>query len=209
MEVEYEKIFVIGFNKTATSTFDQLFKDNGLPSQHVTKWNVANYTCFGDNGNLNDFKNLDKNYPNSLFILNVRPLRDWLISRFKHGLRHHANWAYPYTIEKCKKWLSEREDHHAELLSYFKDYPEKLIIIDITKDNWQNYVADFLNLQKRQVEDRNVHPTLKENQDHMNIVNLVDSFLDSHGGSIGDSLILTNKDSENEGLKSFANNFDS
>ena len=210
MKIKYEKIFVIGFNKTATSTFQWLFQENGLRTQHFSKWDVPNYTCFGDNGDKNNFKKLDENYPNSLFILNVRPLRDWLISRFKHGLRQKSpNWAHPYSIEKCSKWLSDREKHHGELLSHFQSSPDKLIVINTNKQGWQNYVADFIGLKKREVKNRNVHKTLEENPDHIKIVKLVDSFLNSNDSITGDSLILANKDIENEHLKAFTNNFNS
>ena len=209
MKIKYDKIFVIGFNKTATSTFQWLFKENGLPTQHVSKWDVPNYTCFGDNGDKNHFKNLDKNYPNSLFILNVRPLSDWLISRFKHGLREDSpNWAHPYNIEKCNKWLSDRQKHHSELLSHFKGSPEKLIIIDTSKCDWQNYVADFIGLKKREVKSRNIHKILQENEDHIKILKLVDSFFGSNVDIKKDSLILADKSLEDEYLKSFVNNFE-
>ena len=209
MKIKYEKIFVIGFNKTATSTFQWLFKENGLPTQHVTKWDVPNYTCFGDNGDANNFKKLDENYPNSLFILNVRPLRDWLISRFKHGLREPSpNWAHPYSIEKCKTWFADREKHHSELLSYFQSAPDKLIVINTSKQGWQNYVADFIGLKKRAVKSRNIHATKDDNEDHINILNLVDSFFASNITAKEQSLILSDKSLEDEYLKSFVNNFD-
>ena len=57
--MKYAKIFVIGFNKTASTTLHKLFKVNNLKSQHATTWDLANYDCFSDNGNLNDFKKLD------------------------------------------------------------------------------------------------------------------------------------------------------
>lgn len=72
-------------------------------TQRTTRWNTDKYECFSDNGQKNNYKELDLNYENSIFILNVREMDKWLISRFKHGLRkkHKPNWAYPYTCEKC------------------------------------------------------------------------------------------------------------
>ena len=80
--MKYSKIFVIGFNKTASSTLHKLFKVNNLKSQHTTNWDLPNYDCFSDNGNLNDFKKLDNLYKDSIFILNTRNLTNWLSSRF-------------------------------------------------------------------------------------------------------------------------------
>lgn len=209
MKIKYEKIFVIGFNKTATSTFQWLFQENDLRTQHVSRWDVPYYTCFADNGDRNDFKKLDENYPNSLFILNVRPLRDWLISRFKHGLREKSpNWAHPYSIEKCNKWFSDREKHHGELLSHFQSSPDKLIVINTNKPSWQNYVADFIGLKKRKVRSRNIHATKDDDQDHINILNLVDSFFASNTDVKEESLILADKSLEDKYLKRFVNNFD-
>ena len=42
----YKKYFVIGFNKTATCTFHNLFIKNNLTSQHTSDWNTDQYTCF-------------------------------------------------------------------------------------------------------------------------------------------------------------------
>ena len=81
MNESYKKYFVIGFNKTATCTFHDLFLKNKLTSQHATRWNTDNYTCFSDNGHLNDYKKLDLKYKNSIFILNVRELDKKLILR--------------------------------------------------------------------------------------------------------------------------------
>ena len=134
MNKSYDKYFVIGFNKTATVTFHNLFCENKLKSQHDgSKWETDKYTCFSDNGNLRNYRELDLKYKNSIFILNVRELDNWLISRFKHGLRRgkKPNWAYPCTREKCIKWVNEREKFHMEILDYFTERPKKIIIVNI------------------------------------------------------------------------------
>ena len=78
------KIFVIGFNKTATSTFHILFEKHGLKSQHDgAHWDVDEYQCFSDNGNLRDWKKLYLDYPNSMFVLNTRPVDAWITSKHR------------------------------------------------------------------------------------------------------------------------------
>ena len=42
------KIFVIGFNKTATTTFHKLFLANKLKSEHKTVWHPEKFDCFSD-----------------------------------------------------------------------------------------------------------------------------------------------------------------
>ena len=69
MNKSYKKYFVIGFNKTATSTFHSLFLKNNFTSQHATKWDSDKYACFSDNGNLNHYRELDVKYEDSVFML--------------------------------------------------------------------------------------------------------------------------------------------
>jgi len=179
MNESYKKYFVIGFNKTATCTFHNLFLKNKLTSQHATRWNTDNYTCFSDNGDLNDYENLDLKYENSIFILNVRELDKWLISRFKHGLRKPTkpNWAYPYTRKKCIEWINEREQYHMRILHYFIERPKKIIIINIERQGWINYLCSQLHFDNDNYESKNVHKTLHDNKDHKKIVELVNKTL--------------------------------
>ena len=154
MNESYKKYFVIGFNKTATCTFHDLFLKNKLTSQHATRWNTDNYTCFSDNGHLNDYKKLDLKYKNSIFILNVRELDKWLISRFKHGLRkpRKPNWAYPYTRKKCIEWINERQQYHMRILHYFIERPKKIIIVNIEREGWINYLCSQLHFENDKLE---------------------------------------------------------
>lgn len=95
----YDKYFVIGYNKIGTCTFHNLFLKNNLKSQHTKSeyWNISKYDCFSDiTSDHHIWKELDKKYENTIFILNVRYMDKWLISRFKHGLRadKKPNWAF-------------------------------------------------------------------------------------------------------------------
>ena len=180
MNKSYKKYFVIGFNKTATTTFHNLFLKNNLTSQHTTKWNTDKYACFSDNGNQNNYRELDLKYENSVFILNVRELDKWLISRFKHGLRtcRKPNWAYPYTREKCIKWINYREKYHMEILDYFTERPEKIIIVNIEREGWEKYLCSQLHFKNDNIKSKNVHKTLYNNKDHKKIYELVNKTLE-------------------------------
>ena len=151
MTHNFDKIFVIGFNKTATTTIHHLFEVNNLKSQHTDKkWDLENFTCFSDNGNQRNYPELYSTYPNSIFILNVRKLNDWLLSRFKHGYNISTekpiNWAYPPTTDLCIEWIQSREEHHLNILNFFKDKPHRLIVISIDNDNWLDVVLFILSL---------------------------------------------------------------
>ena len=161
------KIFVIGFNKTATTTFHKLFLANNLKSEHTTVWHPENFDCFSDNGNLNNFKKLDKKYPGATFILNIRSLDTWLISRIAFGYKYYiknnkSNWGYPCSMEICKTWIEQRETHHLELLEHFKDRPHKLIIVNIEKDNWEEYISDILGFKVKNVPPEKVNINFKK-----------------------------------------------
>ena len=161
------KIFVNGFNRTATTTFHKLFLANNLTSQHTTVWKPNMFQCFSDNGNLNNFKKLDKKYPDATFILNVRSLDKWIKSRIAFGYKYYLknntpNWGYPCSNLMCKTWIEERETHHLELVEHFKRKPHKLIIVNIEKDNWEQYISDILNLDIKNVPPEKVNPLLKK-----------------------------------------------
>ena len=178
MDKSYKKYFVIGFNKTATVTFHDLFLKNKLTSQHTCRWNTDKYKCFSDNGDLNNYKKLDLKYEDSIFILNVRELDKWLISRFKHGLKCKANWAYPYTRKKCIDWIKRREKYHMEILDYFTERPEKIIIVNIERKGWIEYLCSQLHFKNNNIKSKNVNKMNKNNKDYQNISELVNKTLE-------------------------------
>lgn len=143
-----QKIFVIGCNKTGTSSFSILFWRNRLSAQHATKWKTDKYQCFSDNGNLQNIKELRTRYPTSLFILNTRRLDDWLVSRFLHGIRFSAEWANRATEDKVLNWSNMRRNHHRNVLECFQDSPRQLCVISIDAPYWSHSVTDFCGLKR-------------------------------------------------------------
>ena len=170
-----EKIFVIGYNKTATTSFHSIFSKNGLKSQHDTIWNTNKYDCFCDNGNLNNFKLLHTNYPNAIFILNIRILDEWLISRFKHGELYKHAWAYPATAELCIRWINEREKYYIEILEYFQQMPTKLIIVNIDNCNWIQYICEMFNFKNNNICYENMSNHINTTPENINIINIVNN----------------------------------
>lgn len=208
------KIFVIGFNKTATSTFHKLFLENNLRSQHDTMWEVNDYDCFSDNGNLNDFKKLDMDYPNSMFVLNVRRLDKWLISRFKHGITEkwsnglETNWAYPPTTRLCRTWINERETYYIDVLNYFKYKPDQLIIVNIENDGWQQYVSSNLGFTVDCVDAENISNKNKNTEEYINMSNVVDdSFTEcNYNEKERKNILFRNPSMTKQYLKLYKNN---
>ena len=177
--MKYNKIFVIGYNKTATTTFANMFEEFGLTSLHSANWgdyeNINKIQCFsdGDRHTLSDnclyFTKLDKNYPNSLFILNVRNLDSWLLSRTKHALRNiragkpFKKTYWPPCSGHYQQWIEERIIHYNNVLQYFKDCPKKLLIINIEKKHWTEMLADHLGFGNTKYLVKNRNRSIKEN----------------------------------------------
>jgi hypothetical protein len=155
-----KKIFVIGFNKTGTSSLDFLFKNLGINSTHdccnIPVLNIIDkYDSFTDGDHFN-FQEYYKKYPDSLFILNTRTIKNWLISRYKHAEHHNFTdcWCWPVSEEKTNEWITSRETHHNNILQFFKNKPNKLLIINIEKNGWEDvvikYLQNFNNIKKNE-----------------------------------------------------------
>lgn len=174
------KIFIIGFNKTGTRTLHNYFMKNGYPSLHweygrlakKIKYNYDNnlllltgydqykiYSDMEDYINLNYahvmyFKELDKDYPNSKFILNIRNIDNWIKSRNLHMNGKYSDYlCYRMKISKeeiNKKWKDDFYNHHKNVIKYFKN-TNKLLIFNIEEDNIEKLNIFFkeLNLNKK------------------------------------------------------------
>ena len=91
-----EKIFFIGLHKTGTTTYHALCKAAGVKSVHKVKWlhdreTQSEYDCFSDmqdawdHGKIFDsIRNLTHRWPTARFVLNTRPLLDWVVSVLDH-----------------------------------------------------------------------------------------------------------------------------
>lgn len=89
------KVFVIGYNKSATTSIHHLFLHLGFNSYHSARWRSCDpkllkpFDCLGD-GPPDDLELIDATYPKSKFILQVRDLGEWLYSRLSHIEREKA-----------------------------------------------------------------------------------------------------------------------
>jgi len=207
--MKYNKIFVIGFNKTGTCSIAKLGMANNLRVQHNPKKfnNIENFDLFADNGNFEDFKELDINYPNSIFILNVRPLDKWIISRFKDGLKFKNDWSYPATEDKIYLWINQRFIHYINILEYFKYNTGKLVIINIEEKGWEKYLADKLGFENFKIEPQNIHKN-KDTDEYNKIIKLTYDTLKKINitGEETKNLLFNNLNLNNYYLKFYKNN---
>lgn len=162
------RIFQIGFNKCATRTLYRFFVKNGINSEHYDRGQIAgsmfrhfknkrplldiryrDTVYFGDMESIHRvgpplyvgpslFKHLDREYPNSKFILNTRNREDWIHSRIAHDGGEYLKicsvnlgMTEPETV---RHWKQEWDSFHQEVIDYFKDRPRDLLVFNISKD---------------------------------------------------------------------------
>lgn len=172
-----KKIFCIGLNKTGTSSLHVAFKTLGFNSvhcltedrrsiKHIIKLNydqgrdilegISEYDVILD-WDLDDsshyiFKQFDKCYPNSKFILNTRDVEAWLRSRVKHyerkreRIKTDPNFNAPWPEIDEDIWRYHYQRHHKAVLEYFHSRPDDLLIFDISKGHGFKEICDFLEL---------------------------------------------------------------
>ena len=175
------KVFQIGFSKCGTSTIASFFNTNGVPTVHHDYGRLAisiyenardgmplispqyeSYAVFTDMEKMYDdpplnigmilFKDLDRQYPGSKFILNTRDKQAWLKSRSLHPvgkkdkttlLEKNAQILKITQEEVLAKWSREWDEHHKAVIEYFKDRPNDLLVFNIEQDSPKK-LTDFL-----------------------------------------------------------------
>ena len=159
------KIFVIGFNKTGTTSINKLLQLSNIKSIHtlipVMKI-IDKYDAFTDGDHFN-FEKYYKKYPNCLFILNTRSIYSWILSRYKHAQKHNFNkcWCWPISDNKTSKWVNERETHYKKIFNFFSNKPHQLLILNIERDGWEKAIIKFV-----KNEDTNIRLKLNTRDNH-------------------------------------------
>ena len=158
------RIFGVGMHKTATTSLAKALNILGYDSAHWNSgaWAKAIYTEMTTTGRsktlekhyaLTDlpiailYRELDKAYPGSKFILTIRDEEKWLKSVRNHWSYDHNpfrwEWdVYPWASKMHKivygqKWfdptvmLERYRRHNAEILSYFSGRPSDLLVLDM------------------------------------------------------------------------------
>jgi len=152
----FNKIFGIGTSRTGTSTLNRALNLLGIKSVHkasyltdYVKVNMAtgNFLLYGleDYRGFSDhpidwlYKELDKQYPNSLFIYTKRKDREaWI--RSMHILVQASK-----EPRDEKKWREDYKKHQKDIYEYFKDRDD-FLEIDITTGCGWKPICDFLEI---------------------------------------------------------------
>jgi|ETNvirnome_2_300_1030623.scaffolds.fasta_scaffold02220_3 hypothetical protein len=162
IKIKNRKVFFFGYQKTATTTIDNLFLLNDFKTRHhgwtLTEMFYLNeFQVFSDTGNrLNikdtyDYEKYLELYPDGVIVLNTRGLDGWLRSRAKHsywrGKYDICNFGYPISEEIVMDWIVYRNQYYVDLLLFFLQNPSKLIVLDVDKDGWINFLCDLFELK--------------------------------------------------------------
>jgi len=170
-----KKIFFIGFNKTGTTSLHRLISASGYISWHqsITHWgsiakiiernalagqhvlgeadtgDAYSDLCFLRDGKFVEankwFKSIYNDYPDAYYVLNTRPLSNWIRSRVNHGsfLDRYIMWTDCETKEEAlERWRIDYRSHHSNVERFFKG-KSNFLRFDIEEDNVQKLI-DFL-----------------------------------------------------------------
>ena len=151
------KVFCVGFHKTGTTSLavalealgyrvtgpngvnDPDIENNVLPMAYDL---VERYDAFQDNPWPIIYKELDAKYPGSKFILMLRNPESWIKSQVRHFGREETpmrTWIYGIGCPEGNEdtYVKRFEDHNREVLNYFKNRPQDLLVMDLAKgDGW-------------------------------------------------------------------------
>lgn len=145
-------IFGIGMNKTGTSSLHtalgmlgiRSLHDHALVKQCVTAntsadlpllWGLdLEYQAFTDSPICYLYRQLDIMYPESKFILTVRNIEDWVVSRM-------AKYAGASAFHRAVY-----ESHVSGAQAYFADRPQDLLTYDLCGGAGWKPLCEFLNL---------------------------------------------------------------
>ena len=161
-----DKVIGIGFHKTGTTSLrvalEQLgYKVLGLKPELVSYLIngdldslfaiTKGYDAFQDNPWPHLYKEFDKRYPNSKFILTSRDEQRWINSVVNHFGNRHTDmrqWIYGKGYPEGNEgiYLEKYKNHYREVLDYFKDRKEDLLVVDWENGEGWTELCAFLNV---------------------------------------------------------------
>ena len=157
------KIFGVGLHKTGTSSLHHALSLLGFRSFHAAGKHrkisektgtlfpqsiMSHYDAFTDHPFPTHFKEADREYPNSKFILTVRDLDSWLQSVRRHIKRNQSNPFYRGAFGHYDetKEIALWHQHIEDVMTYFTARPNDFLIMNIIEgDGWTPLCA-FLDL---------------------------------------------------------------
>ena len=158
----YMKVFVIGGHKNGTFSIHNFFLERGLKSIHGKFWHekenlIQQNDCFSDHfaefGLTHKIIELNEKYPEAKFILNYRPLNDYMNSLLKHLLNGNFNGVWKWPSDFSQRIINTHNVNHF-VVNYFKNNNilDKLLVINLCNgENEKNtrILEKFLGLETK------------------------------------------------------------
>lgn len=157
------KVFCIGFHKTGTKSLAAALEQLGyrvtgpngskdpdiaLNVQQLVENLVPQFDAFQDNPWPIVFRDLDRRYPGSRFILTVREPRAWLESALGYFGRKPETpmrkWIYGVAspVGNEQIFLERYNRHNRDVLDHFAERPGDLLVMDLAGgDGWEKLCA--------------------------------------------------------------------
>ena len=166
------KVFGLGFHKTGTSSLGKAldilgYRVCGAIGVHNPKIKeqvheiayslLDKYDAFQDNPWPILYQELDQKCPGSKFILVIRPVESWINSVVTHfDTRDTPMRELIYGIGHPKGneniYIERYERHNREVIEYFKDRPNDLLVINLKDGNLWEKICPFLDKEIPSVE---------------------------------------------------------
>lgn len=159
------KIIGVGFQKTGTSSLDAALKELGYKvlghrtdlAKDLFEGKIdkvlkitEDYDAMQDNPWALLYKELDKKYPGSKFILTIRNEEKWIksvVNHFGTSNTEMRRWIYGVGHPEGNEnlYLERYRAHNKEVKKYFENRQEDLLILEWEKgDGWEK-LCSFLN----------------------------------------------------------------
>jgi len=159
------KIFCLGLHKTGTATFREAVKQLGWTNFSDSKdvflkyikdddWNpifeyVRQYDAFKAWPWALVYKELDKEFPNSKFVLTIRDENNWIkssLNQFWDEETPMREWIFGSgsPLGNEEQHLDVYRKHNKDVVEYFKDRPNDLLVVNWEEgDGWEK-LCNFL-----------------------------------------------------------------
>ena len=162
------KVFCLGFQKTGTTSIEWVLQDMGYQVAKAYKQSDAKFSKMLENRDLSEikrvselfdafqdipwfifYKEFDQWYPNSKFILTIRDSASW----WNSFLRYFRTEYYPLfrsvygfnnPVGHKEGLVSRFEKHNHEVIQYFINRPDDLLVIDVGEKRALEKVSKFL-----------------------------------------------------------------
>lgn len=165
-KIKKTKVFGIGFHKTATTSLAEALRhlgyrvtgpnwtDNPNIADEVHEMAFAladKFDAFQDNPWPILYEQLDQRFPDSKFVLTIRPTADWIRSMVNHFSEKETpmrQWIYGVGHPKGNEevYIARYVRHNQDVIEYFKDRPGDLLVLHITAGEGWERLCPFLGM---------------------------------------------------------------